>query len=108
MKYRPWTLNKTITFETSLQRSTRAKLWWMFSSSSTSPGSTPSVLSRDTRMSWTQKVYDWKDGKENERKGELANEDWKEDGIKGSGALVIFVMGGGYGGRRTRSGLQEH
>ena len=59
----PWTLDKIITFETSLQRSTRAKLWWMFSSSSTSPGSTPSVLSRDTRMSWTQKVYDWKDGK---------------------------------------------
>ena len=92
MKY----MDKTITFETSLQRSTRAKLWWMFSSSSTSPGSTPSVLSRDTKMSWTQKVYYWKDGKKNERKGELANEDWKEDGIKGSGALVIFVMGGGY------------
>ena len=48
-------------------------------------------------MSWTRKVYHWKDGKEDLRKGELANEDWKEDGIKGSGALVIFVMGGGYG-----------
>ena len=41
-----------ITLETSLQRSTRAKLWWMFSSSSTSsPGNTPSVRSRDTKMS---------------------------------------------------------
>ena len=78
MKY----MDKTITFETSLQRSTRAKLWWMFSSSSTSPGSTPSVLSRDTRMSWTQKVYDWKDGKENLRKGELAN--GKKTGSKGA------------------------